>query len=89
MDRFVPPLCFLLALAMLISGFALWAVDAPEADVRLHRARLSGDPQLRDKLEADLRRHQRTRNVLLACLFVGSGVLTVTAFATMRPAESR
>ena len=86
MHRILPPLCLLLALAMAVVGFALWAVDPPEANVELHRARASGDEQYREVLEAELRRRQWTRNLLLGCLFVGSGVFAVTAFVGMRPA---
>ena len=88
MHPFVAPLCLVLALAMVVAGFALWAVDAPQPTVELHRAAASGDDPYRDALEAQLRRRRLKRTVLLGCLFGGSAVMIVTALATMRPAPS-
>jgi len=89
MRRLVPPLCLLLALAMGVAGFALWAVERPQPGIDLHRARVSGDQQYRELLEAQLQRQRWTRNLVLGCLFAGSGGLTVIAFLTMEPAERR
>lgn len=89
MDRVIPPLCLFLALAMLISGFALWANGPPEANVDLHRARINDDQEYRDLLEAQLYRRQVVRKTLIGCLFAGSAILAVAAFLTMRPAERR
>ncbi len=89
MDRLIPPLCLFLALAMLVAGFAVWAIGAPEPNVDLHRAIVSGDEEYRDVLEAQLLRRQLQRKLLMGCLFAGSGVMTVTAFLSMRPAEAR
>ncbi len=88
MHRLIPPLCLLMALAMAVVGFGLWAVDAPEPPTELHRAAAEGDDQYRDALEAQLRREQLRRKLLLGCLFVGCGVFVVAAFLAMRPAES-
>ncbi len=88
MQRLLPPLCLLMALAMAVVGFGVWAVEAPQPSVELHRAGASGDEQYRDALEAQLRRQQLNRKILLACLFVGSGVFVAAAFLAMRPAES-
>jgi hypothetical protein len=73
---------------MVIAGFGVWAIDAPQPGVELHRAGAAGDEQYRQALEAQLRRRQLKRTVLLVCLFLGSGILIVTAFVAMRPAES-
>ena len=85
MHRFLPPICLFVALAMLISGFAMLMVDAPEASVDYHRARSSGDEDYADVLEASLFRRQFARKVLLGSLFGGSVVMTIAAFFTMRP----
>jgi hypothetical protein len=87
MNRFLPPACLVLAVGMLVAGFALWNVEAPRPSVELHRASASGDEQYRDALQAQLHREQRKRKTLLVALFVGSGVFLLTAFLTMQPAE--
>jgi hypothetical protein len=89
MSRLLSPLCLILSLAMAIVGFGLWAVEPPEAEVDLHRARVSGDEAYQEVLEARLDRRQWTRNLLLGCLFAGSGLFAVMAFATMRGSETR
>ena len=38
MQQLMPPLCLVLSLALLVTGFALLAIDAPEPNVDLHRA---------------------------------------------------
>jgi hypothetical protein len=86
MHRILPPLCLLVALAMVVVGFGLWAVEPPEASVELHRARVAGDEAYREVLEAELARQQRNRNWLLGCLFAGAALFAVAAFVTMRPA---
>jgi len=88
MSRLLPPLCLFLALAMVVAGFAVWAVDPPEAGVELHRAGASGDDQYREALEAQVRRRQLGRKVLLGCLFVGGVAMIAAAFLLMRPAEA-
>ena len=88
MRHLIPPLCLFLALAMLIAGFAIWAVESPQAKTDLHAARASGDDALRDVLEAQLHRQQLARKLLLGCLFGGSVLMVVLAFLSMRPAGS-
>jgi len=85
MRNLLPPLCLLIALAMVITAFAVWAVEPPAVSVELHRARAAGDEDTRDVLEAKLKRQKFARQVLLGCLFTGSCVMTFAAFATMRP----
>jgi hypothetical protein len=89
MHRFVPPLCFLLALAMAVAGFALWAVEPPQPSAEMHQAGASGDEQYHEALQSQLHRRQLQRKVLLACLFAGSGALIVTGFLTMKPPHER
>ena len=79
-----PPLCLLLALSMAIVGFSMLAFGGPEASVSLHEARASGDELATSTLEADLKEKQATRVTLIVLLFVGSGVMTVIAFGSMR-----
>lgn len=83
MNRFLSPLCLLLAIAMLIAGFALWAVEAPEAGIDLHRARVVGDDDFAQALESKLQQRQSARTALLFCLFGGSAAMTLAAFATL------
>jgi len=89
MDRLLPPVFLVLALAMIIAGFALWSVDPPEASVELHAAVASGDDQHAEVLEERLEREQFKRQVLLVSLFAGSGLSIIAAFFSMRPAEAR
>ena len=51
MSKVIPPLCLLLSLLMFIAGFALLAVERPEASIELHRARIGNDEQYRDLLK--------------------------------------
>jgi hypothetical protein len=83
MTRFLSPLCLLLAIAMLIAGFTLWAVDAPDAGVELHRARVAGDDDFTEAQESKLQQRQTARTALLFCLFGGSVAMTLAAFATL------
>ncbi len=73
----------LLALAMLIVGFSLIAGSGPEDSVQLHQARAQGDELYVDALEADLREKRIKRYALIACLLLGSGLMTLTAFGSM------
>lgn len=86
MHGLLPPFCLFLALMLAVCGFVLLAMGAPEPSVEQHRAAAAGDDQYREVLEADLKHQQMKRKVLLACLFVGSGVLAAAALLTMRPA---
>ena len=83
MNRFLSPLCLLLAIAMLIAGFTLWSVEAPEAGIELHRARVVGDDDFTEVMEAKLQQRRSARLALLFCLFGGSVAMTLAAFATL------
>ncbi len=89
MQRIIPPLLLVLALALMIAGFAVLTTAAPETPIDLHRARMAGDEQLSDALEADLHRRQRNRKLLIGGLFGGAGLAIVAAFLAMQPAEGR
>ena len=83
MHEIIPPLCFLLALALLVVGFSLLVIGFPEASVELHRARASGDDIFTETFEADLRQRRFTRGTLITLSFVGSVVVTVVGFRAM------
>jgi hypothetical protein len=89
MNRLLPPLCLLLALAMLIAGFALWSVEGPDSSTELSRARAQGDDQYGDVLQRHLHRRQLGRRVIITGLFAGCGLMTVLAFLAMGPNASR
>jgi len=72
-----------LALALLIAGFAVWAVEPPQPNMELHRARVTGDEAYSEVLEAQLAGKRRSRWILLAGLFGGSGTMVLTAFFMM------
>jgi hypothetical protein len=82
-SHLLPPLCLLLALAMLLVGFTLIAVGGPEDSVQLHQARAQGDELTTETLETDLRRKQLLRYTLIGLLLLGSGLMTMTAFRSM------
>lgn len=84
----IPPLCLLLALAMLIAGFAVWAVEAPEPGLNLHAARASGDEEMGEVLESQLQHKQFLRKTLLGSLTGGCILMVFLAFLTMRPSGS-
>jgi hypothetical protein len=84
MKAVIPPLCLFLALAMFFAAFAVAAVDRPEATVEYHRARVTGDDEFGDLLEAQLERRQFARKLLLCSLIAGGVAMTATAFAAMR-----
>lgn len=83
MNRFIPPLCLLLALVAIILGFVLLSLPDPEADMELHRVRLQGDEEYRLRLEQDLDRRRWTRRALIGGLFVSGILFFAGAFLTM------
>ncbi len=87
MNRLLSPLCLLLALALLVAGFALLATEPPAESIQLHQARVTGDERTEKVLQAHHRQLMWVRKALLVCLFVGSGMMTVVAFLTMRPSH--
>ena len=85
-----PPLCLVLALTMVVVGFSMLAFGPPEANIAVHEARVSGDELAKTVLEADLKQQQTSRITMIVLLFVGSGVMTVVAFGSMRgPSQNR
>ena len=85
MREIIPPLCFFLALAMLVTGFTLLAAGLPEETVELHRARAGGDELATQQLENSLRQQRTTRTILIAVTLIGSVVVTIAGFRAMRP----
>ena len=83
MHEVIPPLCFLIALALLVVGFALLVIGVPEASIDLHRARASGEDALTETLESDLRKRRFARGTLITLSFVGSVVVTIVGFRAM------
>ncbi len=80
----LPPVCLLLALAMAVVGFSMIAFGGPETTVSLHQARANGDDLATETLEADLEKRQTQRVTMIVLLFVGSGVMTVVGFSSMK-----
>lgn len=79
-----PPLCLFIALAMAIVAFSIIAFGGPEASIELHQARAAVDKTFVNALEADLERQQTFRIALIVLLLLGSGVMTIVAFGSMR-----
>lgn len=85
MHRLLPPFCFLLAIALLVTGFAVLSYGGPEVGVELHRARANMDHDTQDVLEEDLARRQWIHRGIVGGLFALSVVLVITGFTVMRP----
>ena len=83
MQQLISPLCLLLALALLIAGFAIWAVEPPQPSMELHRARVTGDEAYSEVLEEQLKKQRWSRKALLIGLFGGSGTMVLVAFMMM------
>ncbi len=89
MHKYLPPLCLFLALALLISGFALLATGTPELGIELHRARVGGEEEYRELLERELAHEQWSHRALVGGLFAGALLAVVAAFSTMDPSRRR
>jgi hypothetical protein len=84
-SRSVPPLCLLLALMLLIAGFAVLATDRPQPSVELHRATAAADEEYRDRLEQQLLRQRRNRTITIVATFGMAVVMAATGFVSMKP----
>lgn len=87
MNKVLPPLCLLMALASAIAGFTLVALPRPQPSVQLHEATLGQDDQHREVLENKLQKDRRIRTYLIAGLLTCSVVFVAGAFRAMRPAQ--
>jgi uncharacterized protein (UPF0254 family) len=87
MQRFLAPICLILCLAMLVTGFALLATDPPEPNVQLHRARATRDEAYEEVLERELQRRIWMRRGVIGGLFVGAFALGVGAFCSIGDAR--
>ena len=84
MHEVVPPLCFLLAFTLFVTGFSLIAIGFPDASVELHQARASGDEMFTETLEADLQKRRFTHGTLITLSLVGSVFVTMAGFRAMQ-----
>ncbi len=83
MQQIAPPLCFLLAMALVVVGFSLLAIGLPEASVALHRARASGDEPFTERLESDLRQQRMVHGTLITVSLAGSAIMVFVGFRAM------
>lgn len=83
LQEIIPPLLLVLALVMLIAGFASLAVERPQPSVELHRARLEGSEQYQAVLEQDLQMRRVRRVALTVSLFAGAVILATFGYLTM------
>jgi hypothetical protein len=82
-NRFAAPICLCLALAMIVAGFAVWAVEMPTDSVDLHRVRAEGNERFEKVLKEDLSAQRRTRRLLIGGLFGGAALMVVISFWSM------
>lgn len=80
MQRYLSPICLVLCLALLVTAFALLAIDAPEPNVALHRARASGDRAMEEVLDRELTRRIWLRRGLIGAAFAAAVALAAGAF---------
>ncbi len=85
MNRAIPPLCLVLALFLLIAGFAVLATDEPQRSVELHRATAAADEAQREMLEEQLQRQRLRRTVAIVSIFGLAIVMGATGFVVMKP----
>ena len=85
MKRIVPPFCLLLAVFLLIAGFAILAIEKPQPSVELHRVTASGDEERREVLENQLSEQKLRRTGLIVSVFGLAVVLGSVGFISMGP----
>lgn len=78
------PVCLVIALLMLVAGFAILATEGPSESVSLHAARASGNELMEEAWNQQLIGQRWFRRLLLAALFAGSLLMTLLAFVTLR-----
>ncbi len=79
----VAPFCLVLCLALLVTAFALLAVDAPEPNIQLHEARVTGNEAFEEVLERDLQQRIWVRRGVIGALFVAAFALGVGGFCSI------
>ncbi|KPL08998.1 hypothetical protein AMJ85_07380 [candidate division BRC1 bacterium SM23_51] len=87
MHKIMPPICLFLALTCVICGFVLLAMGEPEVDMALHRARIDGEEQYRQRLEERLEHRQLSHKLWIGGCFASAVLFTGAAFATMSPSR--
>ena len=89
MSRLLPPTCLLLALLLLIAGFAILAIEKPQPSVELHRVTAAGDEKRREVLEDQLDQQKMKRTGLIVSVFGLAIVLGAFGFISMTPRDRR
>lgn len=87
MKDVVPPACLVLALLLFIAGFGVLVRDPPQPGMDLHRARVQGDEQHQEVLEAELAHRQWQRKLLIGGLFGLAVIVAAAGYVAMRPAD--
>ncbi len=80
MRRCLSPVCLVVCLALLVTAFALLAIDAPEPNVALHRARAAGDRAAEEVLDRALLRRTWLRRAVIGGAFMAALALAAVAF---------
>ena len=85
----LPPLALFLALLFTVGGFTLLWRGGPETPTELHRARIAGDEDLAEVLEAAYAKKKNRHTTLIVCSFVLAGVSAASGYLGMRPSGPR
>lgn len=83
MQRILSPIFLIMCLALLVTAFALLAIDAPEPNIHLHGARARGDEAHEQLLERDLQQQIWLRRGVIAGLFVAAFVSGIAGFSSI------
>ncbi len=82
-------MCLLLALVLLVLGFAMLFQDGPSTPLELHEVRSTGDLVYQERLESSLARKRNLRVVVIVGLFSGAVLSALLAFLVMDDSKKK
>ncbi len=85
MKQLIPPICFFLALACVVSAFVMLAVPAADPPLELQRAQANGDTDLEEVLQEQLAGKRAKRRWMITGFFGAGFLFALAGFAAMQP----